>query len=417
MERPLAIVQYPEPYVQPLIVKALQNLPGLEFEVEEHQGARSRSGRRCVQFADYEALDFEYAAAHPELVLTCAYVIRKALIRKHYLSNTIASWLVKHPDSLLRDHFKRSVHFELDYAEFLDDALVDAWDLHESMARNNTNSAGKEWWILKPGMSDGAHGIRLFSSIDQLQEIFEAWDPDSEDEEQDDDRGQEGTREDSNDRTEMTSQLRHFIAQPYVDPPLLLASQNHRKFHIRTYIVALGALKVFVYREMLALFSAKPYISPSESSSDELDLAQHLTNTCLQEESTKNTSVCRYWSLEDTGAPSNWKHSVFTQICNITGELFEAAAREQMIHFQTIPNAFEVFGLDFLVDQNHRVWLLEVNAYPDFKQTGPELQEIVVGGLFDGVARVAVAPFFGQDACAQGDESMVLVRELDLGRR
>jgi tubulin--tyrosine ligase len=35
-----------------------------------------------------------------------------------------------------------------------------------------------------------------------------------------------------------------------------------------------------------------------------------------------------------------------------------------MIHFQTLPNAFELFGVDFLVDANGDVWLLELNAYP-----------------------------------------------------
>ena len=85
-----------------------------------------------------------------QTTLICAYAIRKALIRKHYLSNTIDAWLAKHSDSSLRRHFKPSVHFELDYAEFLDDALVDAWDLHESMARNEEaedrgQAVAEEW--------------------------------------------------------------------------------------------------------------------------------------------------------------------------------------------------------------------------------------------------------------------------------
>jgi len=87
-------------------------------------------------------LDFEHALQHQRTSQVCAYVIRKALIRKHYLSNTMSTWLVKHPESVLARHFRPCVHFELDYAEFLDEALVDAWDLNKSMfALSNEGSA------------------------------------------------------------------------------------------------------------------------------------------------------------------------------------------------------------------------------------------------------------------------------------
>lgn len=86
-----------------------------------------------------------------------------------------------------------------------------------------------------------------------------------------------------------------------------------------------------------------------------------------------------------------------------------------MIHFQTLPNAFEVFGLDFMVDQEGETWLLEVNSFPDFRQTGRELER-VVGGFWEGVVGVGVAPFFGLGG-EEGNGDMVLVKEVDLGRR
>lgn len=91
-----------------------------------------------------------------------------------------------------------------------------------------------------------------------------------------------------------------------------------------------------------------------------------------------------------------------------------------MVHFQTLPNAFEVFGLDFLVDEKGTAWLLEVNAFPDFKQTGEELRELV-GGLWEGVVEVAIKGFFGagikEEITGSEEQNMVLVRQLDLGRR
>ena len=416
-----ALVDYPDAYVQPLILRALSSqLSKLPYELISSIAQLPSPSLPLLQFMSYEALDFDHALQHPTTSLVSAYVIRKALIRKHYLSNTISTWIVKHPKSLLQKHCKAAVHFELDFAEFLDEALVDAWDLNESMSRNGRaqeNRKCREWWILKPGMSDGGNGIRLFSSLDELQAIFEEWDVEEE---------EEGEKSIDVEETEgggihgggMTSQLRHFIAQPYIDPPLLLESKANRKFHIRVYVLAVGALKVYVSKEMLALFAAKPYRPPIQDTSDQtIDLAGHLTNTCFQDEATRESSVYRFWEIDDRDrVGDNWKHDVWEQICAVTGEVVEAAAREQMVHFQTIPNAFEIFGVDFLVDANMNVWLLELNAYPDFKQTGDELRDVVVGGLFQEVVKTAVEPFFGDYSPQHSSDRIRLVKDINMGR-
>lgn len=370
------------------------------------------------QYREYERLDFEHVMSHPSTSLANAYIIRKALIRKHYLSNTVANWISKHPDSVLRNHFKPAVDFELDYAEFLDDALLEAYELRESLEKNEeTAESEKEWWILKPGMSDRGQGIRLFNSEDQLREIFEEWEEDESDDENGSERPGDETAKDNH--GVVTSQLRHFIAQPYIDPPLLLPSSSDRKFHIRTYVLAVGALKVYVFKEMLALFAAKPYCPPWEEEDDVKDLARHLTNTCFQEGGSSNEgTVRRFWQLDHhvPGLKPNWKEDIFNQVCAVTGEVFEAAARGMMVHFQALPNAFELFGVDFLVDKAGTAWLLELNAFPDFAQTGEELKEAVVGRLFEETVDVAVKPFFGLGGTSHGSEDMKLVADVNLGR-
>lgn len=373
------------------------------------------------QYREYERLDFEHIMSHPSTSLANAYVIRKALIRKHYLSNTVANWISKHPDSILRHHFKRAFDFELDYSEFLDEALLEAYELRESLEKNEERpDSEKEWWILKPGMSDRGQGIRLFSTEDQLREIFEEWDDESdvEDESDSESKPSQNTTPAAHDDGVVTSQLRHFMAQPYIDPPLLLPSSSHRKFHIRTYVLATGALKVYVFKEMLALFAAKPYCAPHEEEDEVKDLARHLTNTCFQEGGSSNEgSVRRFWDLDHhvPGLSADWKEKIFGQICAVTGEVFEAAARGMMVHFQTLPNAFELFGVDFLVDADGNAWLLELNAFPDFAQTGEDLKEVVVGRLFEEAIDVAVKPFFGLGGDS-GKGDMKLVADLDLGR-
>ena len=418
-----ALINYEDPYVQPLILSALKNrLPPASYKLV---GSIKDvpSSAPCLQFVQYESIDWDHLMSNPTS-LANAYVIRKALIRKHYLSTTIANWITKYPDSALKRGAKPSVEFEVDYAEFLDDALVEAWELKESWAKNEEfgeeEKEKREWWILKPGMSDRGQGIRLFSSEEELTAIFEAWDPESDDEEEDEEEGD--ARSDAGNKEEgdgiITSQLRHFVAQPYIHPPLLLAppgdANQLRKFHIRTYVLAVGALKVFVYKPMLALFAARPYKAPwdtdFESEEERGDaMRAHLTNTCIQESGDREGSVGLFWNLPNeiasqpggasVDAPSDWKDRVFEQIKEITGATFEAAARGMGIHFQPLPNAFEVFGLDFMVgiegDGGLNTYLLEVNAFPDFRQTGSELSGMIEG-LFEGVVDEAIRPFFGK---------------------
>ncbi|KAI1872411.1 uncharacterized protein JN550_004130 [Neoarthrinium moseri] len=455
-----ALIDYEDPYVQPLILSAFKKAfppesytmlsppKGSETEQSEISLAKLLPflDTRVLQISPYEAIDWEFVSEHESTCLVNSYMLRKALIRKHYLGSTVENWVAKRPDSVLKTHVKRGEAFELDYAEFLDDALVEAFDLRASLERNEEcddqrpeQENNKEWWILKPGMSDRGQGIRLFSTMEELQEIFDEWEaerPDSDDEDEDADENVEGSQTHGNNEEGgdyiTTSHLRHFVAQPYIHPPLLLPSSNNRKFHIRTYVLCVGSLDVYVYREMLALFAGKPYVAPWEQGGD--DLEGHLTNTCLQR-SVSDGTVRKFWDLElpSSSSPSSVaelpsKEHIFDQICAVTGEVFEAAARGMMMHFQPLPNGFEVYGLDFLVDAAGTPWLLEVNAFPDFKQTGDELQGLVAQ-LWEGVMGVAARRFFGRAEGERGSgaadtdrkeeeaSGLVHVRNVDLGRR
>lgn len=59
-----------------------------------------------------------------------------------------------------------------------------------------------------------------------------------------------------------------------------------QQFHMRVYCVASGALQVYFYDRILALFSSSPYASPfalvKDLDNPITDLSAHLTNTSLQ---------------------------------------------------------------------------------------------------------------------------------------
>lgn len=76
---------------------------------------------------------------------------------------------------------------------------------------------------------------------------------------------------------------------------------------------------------------------------------------------------------------------------------------------QALPNAFELFGVDFLVshdptdnDKKISVKLLEINAEPAIELTGPRLTWILED-LFKSIADVCVQPFFSENKTEDGN--------------
>jgi len=299
-----------------------------------------------VKYQDYDTYDFDTRGERTRWVYS--YVYRKALTRKNYLGNTVLQYRAKRPQSVLHKAWPDSFNLELDYPEFLDDALDENWDLKQELATNKT-------WILKPALGERADGIRIFKGQDELQAVF------------DDEMGS-----DEEDDAGNAAQMRQYVVQEYVTNPLLIGG---RKFHLRVYVLCVGRLAVYVNPRMLALFSSAPY------NADMSDLRAHLTNTCFQGPDAKV-------SLLEDELPEKAR-AVTDEVCAVVRDLF-AAAESDPINFQSLPEAFEFFGLDFLVTEDLSVRLLEVNAYPDFKQTGARLRP-VVDDMFAETAALLVA--------------------------
>jgi len=347
---------------------------------------------KVFQYGEYEDLDHERLFSDKNYFAN-SYTYRKGLIRKQYLANAIAYYVAKHPESLMKTAYPETFQLECAYAEFLDDSLDEAFELRCILEQNTS-----ETYILKPSMSDRGDGIRLFKSIDQLQAIFDSFEEDEESEGE----GKDGDACSSKHGI-ILSQMRNFIVQKYMSNPLLLKEYGNRKFHIRTYVLCVGNLAVYVYQRMLMLFSETPYESPSDNTDKPIDLAGHLTNTCLQDDTEKTVVV----EFGNSSLSECSKQKILDQINSITAEIFKSAIEANRINFQPLKNAFEVYGLDFLVDSDMNVQILEVNAYPDFKQTGSQLKSLIYE-LFEGTFAKAVVPFFFNFAAEAKNLKLVL---------
>ncbi|KAI9253765.1 tubulin-tyrosine ligase family-domain-containing protein [Phascolomyces articulosus] len=379
-----ALVHLDEPYTHNAVIKALQQSQ-LEWDIvqditEENSEADliSESTPIALQWLEYELINWSLLAAKEETTMANAYCIRKGLIRKAQFSYNVSKYLSKNPSSILKHAIPETWQFELDHIDYIDEALNEVFEVERDLKENEESELEddkKHVFIIKPSMANKAAGIHVFDSLNQLCAIFEEPESDTEDEEEDDDQ-------------EDLTQVREWVIQRYISNPLLV---NNRKFHVRAYVLAVSNIQVYLYRDMLALFALRPY----DLNNLEDSLA-HISNTCIQtdqEDFDEDQSVRLFWELNKFGIQDQDLEHMFDQMRAILADVFDACTSE-MTTFQAIPNSFELFGVDFIMDADNKVYFLEANAFPDFKQTGSKLQH-VVQELFDATVQTAIEPFFG----------------------
>lgn len=378
--------------------------------------------KTVFQYCDGWELNRNFAVLNTaQSALINAYPSSDALARKDYLSKVIEFWTAKRPDSILRTNAPLTVRLSLDYAEYVDEALTAADDLTllASLEENELKAAKeREWWILKPALVDCGAGIRLFSTMDELANCLELAEYEDDDDSDPSEQAVEANGKpvngvehgNPNDFSPTltipglnsldalvtatgamslegakngiqrprkpqyvfreggripSAQIREFVAQRYI---ISIPPMEKRKWHARAYVLAMGRLEVYVFKEMLALLAGEdyepPWLNPSLKSS--------LTNTALQDEDVfvNKESMRDFWAAPDDLLPGDWKSSIFDQVCRISGELFRAAAHTMADKFTTVNKCFELFAGDFLIDTNGTAWLLEVNETPAFYGVG-----------------------------------------------
>ena len=375
-----------------------------------------------VLWADYEDLDWDriLEGGHPPKANS--YLVRKGLTRKAQLAYQLKKYTSKRPQSALCqavpetltietwEAFEEEMSFGTLGGATFDSSLTATlsqkdrleWCLRDVKERINKDKDAGKLWILKPSVSNKGAEVTVVKEYETVQEVVGEW-PD----------------------------VREWVLQAYVDKPLLY---RRKKFHLRTYVLAVGDLSVYVWRKILLLSSAMEY--------DRQDISNplaHITNTARQVEGDDNDiytghnieAECVHLLddlVEDLQQDQGMARatatavveSIRTGICEVTGELFKALHGERTV-FSPMPHCFELMGLDFLVTLDEKekekgsgkgqgkahthtqVHLLEVNPGPDFKQTGPRLR-CVIGGLLEMTLDMAVLGKY-----EEGTEDMQLV--------
>lgn len=349
---------------------------------------------------EYEDIPFDSLVSNLDTLMANSYCIRKGLIRKSQMAYVIHKHLSKHDGCILKSAIPETYLFELDDPYYFEEAMNEVFEVAAELRENESidDARLRKRWILKPSITNKGAEIFIFDTEDQLRAMFEErYERQCEQEEASGDEDGDGAGASSQGNL---AHIREWVMQRYLANPLCLF--GGRKFHIRTYVLAVGNIRVFVFREMLALFAGEPY------DVEDLSARCHITNTCVQVEDSsfaESDLVKRFWALEGEMSREQLD-SVFEQVKAVVSEVFVSVAHEVTV-FQPMRNMFELYGLDFLVDSDMRVHFLEANAFPDFRQTGAELSGII-DALFEQTIAVALDPFFGIAAPPARDMHLVL---------
>ncbi|CAK89533.1 unnamed protein product (macronuclear) [Paramecium tetraurelia] len=294
----------------------------------------------------------------------------KSILKDEYPFIHPGEWIVllKDPEKpreiLIQDYIdqqlKQNGYEDYEGVQFLQKYVPQIKELLKQLSKNPQNSlqGTRNIWIVKPEYSSRGRGIRC---LDDLNQILD----------------------------NVNKETMNYVAMKYIENPLII---KNRKFDIRQWILVteLVPLKIYFYNECYVRFSA-----------EEFDIDQfhnrfaHLTNNAIAKYSQK------FHKSEIKG--NMWTQDDFQQYLieefgwDVFGERIQPKFKEIVINslrccsdqLKNRKRSFEVYGYDFMIDDQFNSWLIEVNMSPSSDTTTPVTAQIIPKMLED-IVKVVV---------------------------
>jgi hypothetical protein len=231
-------------------------------------------------------------------------------------------------------------------------------------SQSSSLDAGKNLWIVKPTHANRGTGIRMFRSLGAIQ-------------------------------AHLAEKGGTMVVQKYVECPLLLMN---RKFDIRCLVFVDVQMNVYMYQDSYVRMSSYTYDTENLE-----DRSIHLTNYAVQKktEAASQFEEGNNLTLDDFQRIVREEHpdkpefdvqrDIVEQYKKLIVETFNAC-KDKLNPFRE-KHTFEVYGFDFLVDANFKVWLLEVNTNPYIGCSSAIITRIFTG-MLEGVVRLTIDPYF-----------------------
>ncbi|KAL8198398.1 UNVERIFIED_CONTAM: Protein polyglycylase ttll10 [Gekko kuhli] len=220
-------------------------------------------------------------------------------------------------------------------------------------------------WICKPNGSNQGRGIFLLKKQEEVKDL----------------QLQLQTIEEDPAYKKLSHKISQTrIVQRYIEKPLLLEG---KKFDVRSYLL-IACMSPYM------LFFGHGYVRLTCLKYDPMsgDLTAHLTNQYVQKKhpSYSNVKEETVWQMErfntyinehfrhNKGLPKDWVFNYFTKrMKEIMLQCFLAVKSKLDCKL----GYFDLIGCDFLIDEDFKVWLLEMNANPALHTNCSALKSII----------------------------------------
>ena len=191
-------------------------------------------------------------------------------------------------------------------------------------------------WLIKPAAENQGRGIEIFkNNLTDMKKFLASKPPNT-----------------------------YWVVQKYIERPLLYCD---RKFDIRMWAVMTCKGELFYYRQGYIRTSSDAYTLDSKLN------YVHLTNNCLQKYGEKygtfeegNTigfaPFEQYVNEKYPQLKFSFQEHIIPRIKDLMIDSFLSVKSE--LNPSKRRNCFELLGFDFMIDEDFRTWLIEINTNP-----------------------------------------------------
>ena len=172
-----------------------------------------------------------------------------------------------------------------------------------------------------------------------------------------------------------------WVIQKYIEQPMLYYG---RKFDIRIWVLLTDACDIFFYKDGYIRTSSEPYNLKSSEN------YVHLTNNCLQvhgrnyskhePENTLSFSTFKEYlvgAYKQCKVQPNFDIDIIPRIKDLIIDTIMSIKPELISPSKKRGATFELLGYDFMIDEDLRTWLIEVNTNPYIGIPNDYIKEIL----------------------------------------